>query len=242
MLKNNKYFKILNKVTNKKLRLFCFPYAGGSASIYLPFKDKIGDEIELIAVQLTGRAERMFEDPIKDMDELVNILYAQISHSLNEPFAFFGHSMGGSIAYALAKKIEQHSSNKPEFIVISATRPPYIHNQNNNHSLDDKALINVLKENKASPKEVLDSKELMEMILPSIRADYQLIETYKTPRTPTLLTPTIIFNDEDDIGKEIILSWQEYIKNEIKYVKFSGGHFFIHSQVDAIIKEIKNII
>jgi len=242
MIKNSKYFKILNKPKNKKLRLYCFPYAGGSASIYNSFIENIGEEIELVAIALPGRAEMMFDEPIKDMQELVDILYQQMRSNLHEPFAFFGHSMGGSISFALAQKIEQLSSASPKFIVISATRPQNLQNLNSKHTLSDDGLIDVLRQNSASPKEVLDSKEMMELILPGVRADYQLIETYKVRKSSALSSQLVIFNDETDIKKEDILSWQEFFKTEAKYVSFEGGHFFIHSKVDKITQEIKDLI
>ena len=177
MIKNSKYFKILNKPKNKKLRLFCFPYAGGNAAIYNEWIDKIGEDIELVAIQLTGRSERMFEDTVDNMDELVDILYKIISTTLHEPFALFGHSMGGLIAYALEKKIEQFSNKKAEYVVISATKPLPNANKIKKHMMNDEDLTNVLRKHKASPEEVLNSKEMMEMILPMIRADYKLLET-----------------------------------------------------------------
>ena len=242
MIKSSKYFKFLNKPSQKKLRLFCFPYAGGNASIYLPFKALMGEEIELVAVQLPGRSERMFEDAFTDMDVLVETLYKQISSTLHEPFAFFGHSMGGIIAYALTKKIESFSRFKPEFTIISASKPSALLHQSQKHLLDDKGLIDVLKAHKASPKEVLESKELMDLILPTIRADYQLIETYVIPKGRLLETPLVLFNSEEDMSKETIGQWQAYFKDEAKYVLFEGGHFFIHSQVEKMADEIKKLL
>ena len=242
MIRKSKFFKIMNQPKNKKLRLYCFPYAGGNTSAYLPFKEKIGDEIELVAVQLPGRAERMFEEPFTDMDTLVETLYRQIAPTLHEPFAFLGYSMGGAIAYALTKKIENVSKFKPEFIIISATKPIELLNQGKKHTLSDDALIDVLRAHKASPKEVLDSKELMEMLLPMIRADYTLIETYTPSILPRLETSLTLFNSEEDMSKETILQWQDYFQNEASYVAFEGGHFFIHTQVDKMVEEIKKLL
>ncbi len=242
MIRHSKCFKILNKVKNRKLRLFCFPYAGGNASIYFPFKDKLGEEIELVAIQLPGRSERMFEEAFTDMDTLVDTIYKQILPTLNGPFAFLGYSMGGVIAYALTKKIEAFSSYRPKFTIISATKPVALINQSSRHNLDDAALIDVLRAHKASPKEVLDSKELMEMILPTIRADYQLIETYRITADKVLETPLVIFNSEEDMEKETVLQWQKYFKHPAAYVKFGHGHFFIHKEVDKMAAEIKALI
>ena len=232
----------MNQPKNGKVRLYCFPYAGGNTSVYLPFKEKIGDEIELVAVQLPGRAERMFEEPFTDMDTLVETLYRQMAPTLHEPFAFLGYSMGGAIAYALTKKIESVSKFKPEFIIISATKPIELLNQGRKHALSDEALIDVLREHKASPKEVLDSKELMEILLPMIRADYTLIETYTSNEVPLLQIPLILFNSEEDMPKETILQWQNYFKDKANYIAFEGGHFFIHTQVDKMVEAIRKLL
>ncbi len=242
MIKKSKCFKILNNVSNKKLRLFCFPYAGGNASMYYPLKDKIGEEIELVAVQLPGRSERMFEEAYTDMDALVEKLYRQIAPMLHEPFALCGYSMGGVIVYALTKKIEKFSQYRPEFSIISATKPMALLNQSTKHTLCDDGLIDMLREHKASPEEVLESKELMALVLPTIRADYQLIETYKVENGPALETQLVLFNSEEDMDKETICLWQEYFKNEAKYVGFEDGHFFIRTQTEKFIKEIRTLV
>ena len=242
MITKSKCFKIINRAPRKKLRLYCLPYAGGNASIYASFKDKIGDEIELVAIQLPGRSERMFEEAFTDMDALVETIYRQIASTLHEPFAFFGHSMGGVIAYALTKKIESYSRYRPVFTIISATKPIEVLNQNRKHMLDDKALIEMLKTYKASPEAVLESKELMDLLLPTIRADYQLIETYKAPVGKALETPLILFNCEEDMPKETICAWQKYFKYDAKYITFEGGHFFIHSQGDKMVREIRELV
>lgn len=242
MISKSKCFKIINRAAHKKLRLYCLPYAGGNASIYSSFKGQIGDEIELVAIQLPGRSERMFEEAFTDMDALVETIYRQISSTLHEPFAFCGYSMGGVIAYALTKKIEAYSQYRPEFTIISATKPIDLLNQNRKHMLDDKALIEMLKTYKASPDAVLESKELMDLLLPTIRADYKLIETYKAPMGKRLETPLILFNSEEDMSKETICAWQKYFKYDAKYISFEGGHFFIHSQLNKMINEIKGLV
>ena len=242
MISRSKCFKIINRAAHKKLRLYCLPYAGGNASIYASFKDKIGDEIELVAIQLPGRSERMFEEAFTDMDALVETIYRQIASTLHEPFAFCGYSMGGVIAYALTRKIEMYSRYRPEFTIISATKPVELLTQNKKHMLNDDALIDVLKTYKASPEAVLESRELMDLLLPTIRADYQLIETYKAPEGRRLETPLILFNSEEDMSKETICAWQKYFKYDAKYITFEGGHFFIHTQGDKMIEEIKGLV
>jgi len=241
MIDSSKYFKVLNRVGNRGMRLFCFPYAGGNTSIYLPFKDKMRDEIELVAVQLPGRAERMFEEAYTDMDMLIEVLYQQILPILDRPFAFCGYSMGGVIAYALTRKLEIFSQLRPRYLLMAATKPTQFLIQGRKHMLSDEALIEMLREHKASPEAVLNSKELMAMILPTIRADYELIETYQAPEDIRLETPLILFNSEEDMPKETIMQWQRFFNHEAKYVPFEGGHFFIHSHTDKMAEVIRDL-
>ena len=237
----NKYFKIFNKKSNPKLRLFCFPYAGGNSSIYNCWDKSIDNNIELIAVELTGRSNRMFEEPIHDMDKLVEVLYENIKCYLNKPFAFFGHSMGGLISYALSKKIEENTSFKLDFLIISATLPPFYYLKGKIHKYSDEDLIKVLKNQNNTPQEALDSKELMELMIPTIRADYKLIETYNTENISTLKSKVILFNSEEDIDKQVMIQWQSYFVNSYDYKVFKGNHFFLKLYQEEVISNINNI-
>ncbi len=238
---NNKYFKIFDKKYNPKLRLFCFPYAGGNSFIYNSWTNHLDDNIELIAIELTGRASRMFEEPINNMEELIDIIYENIKNHLDEPFAFFGHSMGGLIAHALTKKIEKTSMYKPNFLIISGTKPPFNYEGKVENEYLDEELMQDLKEYNETPEELLNSKELMDLILPTLRADYKLIDSYATKRTASTKTKMILFNSEEDIDKSSMLQWQDYCIQDCDYIKFSGNHFFISSSEKDVLLNINTI-
>jgi surfactin synthase thioesterase subunit len=149
--------------------------------------------------------------------------------------------MGGLIAYALTKKIERTSIFKPDFLIISATLPPFYYRKEKIHKYLDEELIQVIRNYNVTPKEVLDSKELMELLLPTIRADYKLIETYTPERAPTLKSKVILFNSEQDIEKERMIQWQSYFMMNCDYKIFKGNHFFLTSRQEDIIVNINNI-
>ncbi len=234
-----KYLKTINNTING-LQLFCLPYAGGNSSIYYPWKKTINNKIELISVQLTGRANLYREELIINLDILIDKLYREIEPYLNRPFAFFGHSMGGVIAYALMAHIERVSGKRAEFIIISATKPPNHYTSMEDYLLSDRDLKKKLKNNGATPKEVLDSKELMDIILPIYRADCKLLATNRVAKEK-IETKAFIFNSEEDIEKKVMMEWQEYFIKEIEYIKFDGGHFFIHKKEREVIEKINDI-
>jgi len=234
----------IKSLTNKRrgLQLFCFPYAGGGATMYLPWRDKISKDIELFAIQLPARGELFLEEPITNMDILVERLYQEILPYLRRPFAFFGHSMGGVIAYALLKKIEQNSNYRANFIVISASKPPFEYYGKDEHLLDNQALKSKLVSHNATPKEVLESDELMELILPIYRADLELVGSYNPPKTPKVQSKAYLFNGIEDMSKERIMQWSNYFREIAEYYEFNGGHFFINTHRDEVFRRVGEIL
>ena len=236
---NSKYIKIIKN--NQGIQLFCLPYAGGNASIYYGWRKKISTNIKLMAIQLPGRAELFLQQPISIMDSLIETLYIEIKPYLDKPFAFFGHSMGGIIVYALTQYIEKVSNKKPQFIIISAAKPPHFYFNRKDHLLSKEKLKEKLKINNFTPKIVLNSKELMDIILPIYQSDCKLLELSKINEFPPVKTDVFIFSSEEDISKKILLEWSVYFDKKIIYKNFKGGHFFIHEQESEVIKEISSI-
>jgi len=241
-MKNNKYFKEKRAGHTHKLRLFCFPYAGGNSSIYKDWDKELNKDISLVTVHLKGRMERMAEEPINDMHKLVDELYLNIQDFLDEPFAFFGHSLGGLIAFALLAKIEKERGKTAKVIFASASKAPHIYAQNKILDYSDEHLTKKIKDYGNTPDYVLESPELMEMILPTIRADYQVLDSYDTCQAEPLKSKLVIFNCEDDVKKEISLEWKKCYQNECIYRSFEEGHFFINAQREKTITEVNRIL
>lgn len=242
-MKLNPYFKEKKAGSPHRLRLFCFPYAGGNHSIYQDWEKDLDKDISLVTVHLKGRTERMGEPAINDMKVLVDELFFNIQEFLDEPFAFFGHSLGGVLAFALLAKIEKETGKKAEKIIVSASRPVHLLGLAKKESYSDMALTKKLRDYGNTPDYVLDSQELMELILPTIRADYELLDSFKSMyQGEKIMSEAIIFNCDEDIQKEFSLKWQLGFLQECSYIDFEIGHFFIHTQRDKVINEVSRIL
>ena len=239
---HSKYIKILKNNQKDSTQLFCLPYAGGNSSIYYSWREIIPDNIKLIALQLPGRAELFSEEIITNMNILIKTLFNAIEPYLDKPFAFFGHSMGGIIVYALTQYIEKVSDKKAEFIIISAAKPPHFYSGDTRHLMSTKELAKILKKNNATPNTILNSEELMDIIISIYRADCKLLETSKINTFPRVQTKVFIFNAKEDIRKNILSEWNEYFQQKITNINFNGGHFFIHKEESKLIKEISSIV
>jgi len=238
----NKYFKEKRAGHRHRLRLFCFPYAGGNNSIYKDWDHEIDSDISIVTIHLKGRMERMGEEPINNMNLLVDELFENIKGFLNEPFAFFGHSLGGLVAFALLKKIEKETDRRAQAIIVSASKAPHVYALNKINDYSDEHLTQKIKNYGNTPDYVLESAELMELILPTLRADYMVLDSYDNCEDGKLTSPAIIFNCEDDVAKEVSLQWQECFENECQYSTFEEGHFFINAQREKVISEVNKVL
>jgi surfactin synthase thioesterase subunit len=229
-------------LATRKLRLYCFSYAGGGAHAYKSWQKDLGPEIEVCAVQLPGRGMRMAEAPCTSLQELIVNLAHVLSKQDKTPFVFFGHSLGAIVAFELARFCARHSLYLPQRLIVSGANPPQHRDSSKAlHELPDNELIEELKEYDGSPPEVLEDEELMALLLPMIRADFALGEKYTYRAAPLLNIPITVFvGNEDSHGKsETALEWQKETYGRCRVHLFEGGHFFIQSDKDAVLSCLK---
>jgi medium-chain acyl-[acyl-carrier-protein] hydrolase len=232
-------------LASRKLRLYCFSYAGGSAHAYASWQAALGPEIEVCAVQFPGRGSRMAEKPYTSMQEVVVVLADLLTQQDRTPFAFFGHSMGALVALELARCCARHSLAMPLGLIVSgASAPQFEKPARNLHVLPDNELIDALRDYDGSPPEVLEHRELMELLLPMIRADFQLIETYRyRAGHPLDLALTVFVGDADaQAVQESAPHWQKETVGTCDVHRFKGGHFFINTDRDAVLSCLKTTL
>lgn len=236
---NNKYIDII-KNNNGLINLFCIPYAGANGSIFHSWKQKISNEINLYSFHLPGRGKLFSDKFIHEMEQLVDILFHTIIKYFDRKIVLFGYSMGGLIAFALAKRLENAGFNI-DSLIISATKPMHFY-IDKKHLLSDDELKEDLRIYNATSKSILEHKEIMNLILPIYRNDCCLINSYKPEVIKTIKAPVYLFNSEDDIEKMVMLEWNNYFVNEAQYIKFEGDHFFIHSYEKKVLEQIHFIV
>jgi len=223
------------------LRLFCFPYAGGSSMIFRTWCNSLPHNVEVCAVEYPGRGRQMQSPPIAQLEPLVKAIASSVLPYLDKPFAFFGHSMGGLVSFELTRLLRLDYNLKPFRLFICGRRAPQIPpTKPPIHVLPDPELLEELRTLNGTPKAVLENPELMQIFLPILRADFAVLETYTyTPQQP-LDCPISIFGgwQDKEVSHEALQAWREQTIATFSLQMFDDDHFFIHSQQDLLLKLI----
>lgn len=218
------------------MRLFLFPYAGGGPAVFGKWLTEFDAHIETLIVHYPGRGSRHNEPPIHQIEPLVEKLAETIRPYLDKRFAFFGHSFGGLVAFELAKQIQ------PQALFISGCGAPHIPNPHPPiHHLPNAEFIKSLQELNGVPEEIANNSELMELLLPMLRADFEAFETYQ-PNAHQLNCPIIALCGLDDprVSREQVEGWGKDTTADFRGHYFSGTHFFIHDNKADVIAFINS--
>ena len=237
-LYQSRWFQVFRPVATPALRLFCFPYAGGNAKLFAAWHERLPREVEVVAVQYPGRGMRFAEQPIACCTQMVNELLAQIRQFTNMPFALFGHSNGGLISFELARALQEAGNTQQRHHFLSAALPAHLAKESTLlHNLPDGEFRRRLAELGGTPPELLADRELMDLLLPVLRADFSLSETYCHRRGAALRVGATLLHGREDrgISQEVILRWGELIDGPVGLECYPGGHFFINTQRDAVL-------
>lgn len=211
------------------VRLFCFPYAGSSALIYRDWVRSFPEWIEVCPVQLPGRGARLREKPFVRMDQLVKSLLREMRSYLSKPFAFFGHSMGAVIGFEITRLLRRENAMLPVHLFISGRGAPQtMVPKPPTYNLPDAAFKQELQRLKGTPAEVLAHPELMEVVMPLLRADFELIQTYSyTYEQPLNVPLTALGGLEDDISRQSLEDWRAETTGPFSVRMFAGDHFYL---------------
>lgn len=212
-----------------KLRLFCFAYAGGSAWIFRPWSKQLPANIEVCAIELPGRGKRLVEPALTDLDTLIQLLGPQLLPLLDLPFAFFGHSMGALVAFELCRWLRRTVQLSPVHFWASAARAPQLAiDLPLMHQLPEEDFIDRLKHYQGTPISVLNNSELMTLMLPTLKADFTVLETYTyQPRAPFTFKITGLWGKQDNIvTRADVAAWQVHT-SQFELDAIAGDHFFM---------------
>lgn len=224
--------------TDPKIRLFCFPYAGGGASIFYSWPNFLPPEIEVCGIQLPGRESRIREPLMTQLMPIVEQIGRALMHHLDRPFAFFGHSMGALLGFEVARYLSKQQAPCPVHLFFSAHTAPHVLQRTSSiYELPEKDFLKALYTIGGTPKEVLDNKELMDIMLPILRADFTICETYTYIEDEPLNSSVTVFGGIGDkmVSYEDLVAWRKQTSGNFNIHMLPGNHFFLCSSQTMLL-------
>jgi surfactin synthase thioesterase subunit len=231
----------------KRFKLFCFPYAGGSAVLYNKWLPYLRSDIELIGVELAGRGRRIQEPLYADVPAMIDDVFQVVKKELDgTPYALFGHSMGGMISFRLAQKLKEHDLSPPAHVIFSGRGAPNSRRGDKKlyHLLDDDEFRLKVMDLGGTPPEFFDYPELVELFLPLLRNDFRMAETdVRGERVEPLQQDISVFmGKDDDLTAEECDGWKHCAAGRCTIYYFNKGHFFLHDHTQEIVQIINTIL
>ena len=228
------------------VRLFCLPFAGGAASAYRAWGDLMGPDVEVTAVQLPGREMRLREPAYDRVEPLVTAL-ADVLEAAPErrPYAVFGHSMGALIAFELVRELRRRGRPLPVALVASGRNAPHLPPRDPlMHPLPHDEFVDRLRRFEGTPQAVLEHQELMEMLVPLLRADFAVNEAYTHRPEATLDLPLLAMGGADDVEAtpDGIAEWSGYTTGPFELKIYPGGHFFLNPLAAEVTQAVRGAI
>ena len=227
------------------LRLLCLPYAGGSAQIFRSWPELLPKTVEVCPVQLPGRGNRIREPAFTNLPSLVETLARVLLPHLDRPFALFGHSMGATIGFELARYLRKELRLEPVHLFVSGSPAPQLASVNPpNYDLPEPEFIEKLRQLNGTPQEVLENPGLMELMVALLRADFELIQTYVYKNDVPLDCRLTAFGGllDPEVNREQLDAWREQTTTPFSMRMFPGDHFFLHGSQKFVLQAISSAI
>ena len=230
-----------SRKASAKLRLFCLPHAGGNAWSFRKWWSRMPDEIEVCGVQLPGHGNRIRETPLEDFRAVLEGLAEALHAEVKQPYALFGHSLGALLAFELARLFRHDPGIEPSHLFVSGHNAPQMPDDLEDVSvLDDAALIDRVRRLNCTPEEAIQDDELMQLMLPVIRADFAVRQSYVYEDAERLGCPLTALGglwdprtDADGLG-----AWREHTAGPFAVRQFPGDHFFVFSEEELVVRTV----
>lgn len=241
---NNRWLTLFDTHKQTDARLFCFPYAGAGSLIFK--KWSVLFPFEIASVLLPGREHRLHDKPILNIKLIAKKVVQHLKRYLDKPYAFYGHSMGGLVMYEVLIELKQQGLPLPFYLFPSGVVAPHLYSIPNYHAYSDEQLLELLNRIDNTASQVLfKDNEFKKALLPIIRMDFRIAAAYPKQRSAiqSLGIPILaMLGSNDDFASEVgIHEWQRYTTTSFEVAKYSGNHYFIESQREAIVKDITRI-
>lgn len=226
----NEWFPFQEKIKTGQKLLFCFHHAGGSASVYRRWISN-GEEYTILPVELPGKATRIKEPFIADMEALTGrIADAVYKYARQKEIYLFGHSMGAAVAFKVAYRLEHVCNQRVSALIVAGRQPPHFPNKDKyRSSMGTDALLKEMVRISGAPDYLLQSKELQDFVLPLIRRDYKLNESFQyNGEKISCDIYAYAGRLDEDAPKEVMRQWESMTSGEFLLKQVEGNHFFVN--------------
>lgn len=220
------------------IQLFLLAHAGGGSAAFRGWNGRVGDKIELGYVQLPGHDSRLMEQPCSSIEELIPQLVDALGAHINRPFAFYGHSLGAKIAFEAARELRNRGASGPAHLFVAACQAPQLpwpHPPMN--GLEASHFLSQVQERYGSiPRQVVEDEELCSLLLPALRADVRMVETYVYTAGAPLYCGITAFGGLQDqtVSQSSLEQWRTQTSGEFHLRMMPGNHFFPQSAESRI--------
>lgn len=224
-------------------QLLCLSHAGGSASYFFGVSKALSPEIDVLSVQYPGRQDRLREPCLTSVHDLADGLVAALEPLTNRPITIFGHSLGATLGYEVAVRLER-AGIPPTGLFASGRPAPHRVRHERTHLRDDAGLVAGMKELGGTDTALLDDEDVLAMVLPAIRGDYIAAETYTYRPGPPLSCPIYALTGDSDpkVTIEETEAWRDHTSAAFELAVYPGAHFYLNDHVGDILNRIRTHI
>ncbi|MFJ6794751.1 thioesterase II family protein [Streptomyces sp. NPDC091268] len=240
----SRWFRRHGRGPAPRIRLVCFPHAGGAASLYRDWPDLLPAGIEVLAARYPGRQDRFHEPCVETMAELADRITAALRPYLGTPLALFGHSLGSDVAFEVARRLETRHGAGVERIFVSGAAAAHVGDPVDLGGYTDAQLVAEMDRLASPGTGIMADPELAALLLPSLRADYRLSAAYRPTLAElgTVSAPLTAFIGDDDplLPPSDALSWAQLTTGGFTHRVLPGGHFYLEEpqQRAALLRQI----
>jgi surfactin synthase thioesterase subunit len=230
-------------MNQSKMQVFFLPFAGANVNSYQPLTQYLNDDFDCQVIELPGRGSRFSEPLLEDIDSMISFCAEEILERRNDaPWALFGHSLGAVLAMMVCDS-DTFRSNPPEWLILSGRAAPgMVVSDIVRYQLPREALLKDLISMGGLQPDLLDHPELIDLIVPILRADFRAIETFDFISAPKLDVPLIVIGGTTDcISESQLNEWQHYTTKSCSIKMLPGGHFFIFQNVHLLVNLIQEL-
>lgn len=224
-----------------RIRLFCLPYAGGGTAIFRAWSKELPSFVDVCPIQLPGRETRLDEPAAVRMEPLADAIAQAMLPYLDKPFVFFGHSMGALISYEVARRLRTGNGLEPVHLFASAHGGPHIPEKDKHvYRLSDAEFLNHLRTLNGTPQQVLDCPELMKILLPTLKADFELLGTYEYRPAAPFSCPITVFGGSHDhsVTADQLAGWESHTTGKVSVKFLPGDHFYLLSHKSLLLRMV----